>query len=112
MTEHEKGKDYAHLIQDFDKYPLILDKDDNVLSMPPIINGELTKLKEDTKNIIVDVTGTAKISYSLMEPWIDAENNARIKHWIQNKKPSAYAKDGVKKKGSLCPCGTIILREN
>ncbi|MER2013602.1 MAG: phenylalanine--tRNA ligase subunit beta [Methanobrevibacter sp.] len=58
LTEHEKGKDYAHLIQNFDKYPLIMDKDDNVLSMPPIINGELTKLKEDTKNIIVDVTGT------------------------------------------------------
>ena len=58
LTEHDKGKDYAHLIQDFDKYPLILDKDDNVLSMPPIINGELTKIKEDTKNIIVDVTGT------------------------------------------------------
>ena len=58
LTKHDKGKDYAHLIQDFDKYPLILDKDDNVLSMPPIINGELTKLKEDTKNIIVDVTGT------------------------------------------------------
>ena len=58
LTEHEKGKAYAHLIDKFDKYPLILDKDDNVLSMPPIINGELTKLKEDTKNIIVDVTGT------------------------------------------------------
>ena len=58
LTEHDKGKAYAHLIDKFDKYPLILDKDDNVLSMPPIINGELTKLKEDTKNIIVDVTGT------------------------------------------------------
>ena len=58
LTEHDKGKDYAHLIDKFDKYPLILDKDDNVLSMPPIINGELTKLKEDTENIIVDVTGT------------------------------------------------------
>lgn len=58
LTEHDKGKDYAHLIEDFDKYPLILDKDDNVLSMPPIINGELTKIKEDTRNIIVDVTGT------------------------------------------------------
>lgn len=58
LTEHDKGKDYAHLIEDFDKYPLILDKNDNVLSMPPIINGELTKIKEDTKNIIVDVTGT------------------------------------------------------
>ena len=58
LTEHDKGVDYAHLIEDFDKYPLILDKDDNVLSMPPIINGELTKIREDTKNIIVDVTGT------------------------------------------------------
>lgn len=58
LTEHDKGKDYAHLIQDFDKYPLILDNDDQVLSMPPIINGELTKLTEDTHNIIVDVTGT------------------------------------------------------
>ncbi|WP_405267042.1 phenylalanine--tRNA ligase subunit beta [Methanobrevibacter sp.] len=58
LTEHDKGKAYAHLIEKFDKYPLILDKDDNVLSMPPIINGELTKLREDTKNIIVDVTGT------------------------------------------------------
>ncbi|WP_220607642.1 phenylalanine--tRNA ligase subunit beta [Methanobrevibacter oralis] len=58
LTKHEKGVDYAHLIEDFDKYPLILDKDNQILSMPPIINGELTKLKEDTANIIVDVTGT------------------------------------------------------
>ena len=58
LTEHDKGKDYAHLLENFDKYPLILDCDDNILSMPPIINGELTKLSEDTKNIIVDVTGT------------------------------------------------------
>ena len=57
LTKHEKGKDYAHLIEKFDKYPLILDSDDNILSMPPIINGELTKIKEDTSNIIVDVTG-------------------------------------------------------
>ena len=58
LTEHDKGKAYAYLIDSFDKYPLILDKDDQVLSMPPIINGELTKIKEDTHNIIVDVTGT------------------------------------------------------
>ena len=58
LTEHDKGIAYAHLLENFDKYPLILDCDDNILSMPPIINGELTKIKEDTKNIIVDVTGT------------------------------------------------------
>ena len=58
LEHHEKGSKYSHLISQYDKYPLILDKNDNVLSMPPIINGELTKLTEDTKNILVDVTGT------------------------------------------------------
>ncbi len=58
LTHHEKGVAYAHLLEDFDKYPLILDKDNQVLSMPPIINGELTKIDENVKNIIVDVTGT------------------------------------------------------
>ena len=58
LKSHKTGEKYAHLIDQFDHYPLILDKDDQVLSMPPIINGELTKLSEDTKNIIVDVTGT------------------------------------------------------
>ncbi|MCC7562208.1 MAG: phenylalanine--tRNA ligase subunit beta [Methanobrevibacter arboriphilus] len=58
LAEHEKGSKYAKLISGFDKYPIILDKNDKVLSMPPIINGELTKLTEDTKNILVDVTGT------------------------------------------------------
>ncbi|MEA4957453.1 Phenylalanine--tRNA ligase beta subunit [bioreactor metagenome] len=58
LAEHEKGSKYAKLISKFDKYPLILDKNDNILSMPPIINGELTKLTENTENILVDVTGT------------------------------------------------------
>jgi phenylalanyl-tRNA synthetase beta chain len=58
LTEHDKGVKYAHLLEKYDMYPLIADKDNQVLSMPPIINGELTKLREDTKNIIVDVTGT------------------------------------------------------
>lgn len=58
LESHEKGSKYSHLISIYDKYPLIIDKNNNVLSMPPIINGELTKLTEDTKNIIVDVTGT------------------------------------------------------
>jgi len=57
LEEHEKGSKYAKLISSFDKYPIILDKNNNILSMPPIINGELTKLTEDTKNILVDVTG-------------------------------------------------------
>ncbi len=58
LTVHKKGKAYAHLIDKFDKYPLLMDSEDNILSMPPIINGELTKLTTGTKNLFVDVTGT------------------------------------------------------
>ncbi|NYT18225.1 MAG: phenylalanine--tRNA ligase subunit beta [Methanobacteriales archaeon] len=58
LKEHKKGQSYAHLLENFDYYPLIVDADDNVLSMPPIINGELTKLTLDTRNILIDVTGT------------------------------------------------------
>lgn len=67
LQEHKKGVKYAHLIEKFNKYPLIVDAHDNVLSMPPIINGELTKLTEDTKNILVDVTGTDEkaVNYAL-----------------------------------------------
>ncbi|MEN6592961.1 MAG: phenylalanine--tRNA ligase subunit beta, partial [Methanobacterium sp.] len=58
LENHKKGRAYAHIIDKFDKYPLLIDSEDNVLSMPPIINGELTKLTADTKNVFVDVTGT------------------------------------------------------
>lgn len=58
LTEHKKGLSYAHLLDQYDRYPLIMDSQDNILSMPPIINGELTKLTTDTRNLFVDVTGT------------------------------------------------------
>lgn len=58
LTNHKKGQSYAHLISQYHRYPLIMDSEDNILSMPPIINGELTKLTSDTRNLFVDVTGT------------------------------------------------------
>jgi phenylalanyl-tRNA synthetase beta chain len=58
LEDHKKGKKYSHLLDNFDKYPLIMDSEDNILSMPPIINGELTKLTQNTVNVLVDVTGT------------------------------------------------------
>ncbi|MFW6121075.1 MAG: phenylalanine--tRNA ligase subunit beta, partial [Petrotogales bacterium] len=44
LERHEKGINYAHLLDDFDKYPLIVDVNNNVLSFPPIINGSLTEV--------------------------------------------------------------------
>ncbi|NPA75736.1 MAG: phenylalanine--tRNA ligase subunit beta [Euryarchaeota archaeon] len=58
LTQHPKGVEYAHILAGHDKYPVILDSRGEVLSFPPIINGVLTQITPETKNIFVDMTGT------------------------------------------------------
>jgi phenylalanyl-tRNA synthetase beta chain len=58
LEEHPKGRAYAQLVRDFPRYPLIVDAHDEVLSFPPIINGELTRVTQTTRNILLDTTGT------------------------------------------------------
>ena len=53
-----KGREYGHIIRDFPRYPLLYDSKGNVLSLPPIINGILTKVTDKTRNVLLDVTGT------------------------------------------------------
>ena len=53
-----KGKEYAWTLEGAEEYPMILDAKGMVLSMPPIINGEYTRLDELTTSLFVDVTGT------------------------------------------------------
>ena len=60
LEKHDKGIAYAHLLEGKEKYPVILDSHGNVLSFPPVINGALTAVKEETKNLFIDVTGTDK----------------------------------------------------
>jgi len=60
LEKHPKGRDYAKIVRDFPLFPLIVDADDHVLSFPPIINGERTRVTIDTKNILLDTTGTDK----------------------------------------------------
>jgi phenylalanyl-tRNA synthetase beta chain len=59
LQKHEKGIDYAFILEGLDTYPLIVDVNDDVLSFPPIINGVLTTVTEETRNIFLDVTGTS-----------------------------------------------------
>lgn len=54
----QKGKEYGDIISGFSRYPLLVDSKGRVLSMPPIINSEDTKVTVDTKNLLIDVTGT------------------------------------------------------
>ncbi|BGP00231.1 phenylalanine--tRNA ligase subunit beta [Rhodotorula toruloides] len=49
---------YLHIIEDSPVYPIIYDSSRQVLSMPPIINSDRTKITLDTKNVFIDVTAT------------------------------------------------------
>jgi len=58
LQRHPAGHDYAHLLAGKSKFPVFIDADKNVLSMPPIINSQLTgKVTEKTKNIFIECSG-------------------------------------------------------
>jgi len=60
LEKHAKGIGYKHLLEKFDKYPLLCDAGGKVLSMPPIINSEDTRVTSKTRNLFIDVTGPDK----------------------------------------------------
>jgi phenylalanyl-tRNA synthetase beta chain len=57
LTDHPKGKAYAHLMEAYKQYPILIDSGGQVLSMPPIINSDETKCKIGTTRLFIDVTG-------------------------------------------------------
>ncbi len=60
-----KGREYALLLSGKNAYPLLTDRDGKVLSMPPIINSDETKVTGRTKNIFIDVTGLDEKAVSI-----------------------------------------------
>ncbi len=58
LKDHDKGREYRHLVELAPEYPLIVDRKGRVLSFPPIINSELTRISDQTKHFFIDVTGT------------------------------------------------------
>ena len=54
-----QGKKYRNLVGT--KYPMLYDSK-GVISFPPIINSERTKIDKNTTNFLIDVTGTHKES--------------------------------------------------
>ncbi|EQC40974.1 phenylalanyl-tRNA synthetase, beta subunit [Saprolegnia diclina VS20] len=51
-------KPYTDIIYDFPTYPVIYDKNQTLLSLPPIINSEHSKIKLSTKNVFIECTAT------------------------------------------------------
>lgn len=58
LTEHPKGKEYGWIIKDMQKFPLLVDDKDEVMSMAPVINSAtLGAVKVGDKDLMVELTG-------------------------------------------------------
>ncbi len=58
LQKHPKGREYAPLLAGKEKFPVFIDNDNNILSMPPIINSQLTgKITSETKDVFVECSG-------------------------------------------------------
>ncbi|KAJ5074970.1 phenylalanyl-tRNA synthetase beta chain and leucine-rich repeat-containing protein [Anaeramoeba ignava] len=53
-----KLKHFLHIIRDSPVYPVIYDSKRVVLSLPPIINGDHSKITLNTKNVFIECTAT------------------------------------------------------
>jgi phenylalanyl-tRNA synthetase beta chain len=60
LVEHPKGIEYGHIVEPHPLWPILLDSKGNVLSFPPIINSnDLGRITPQTRNVLVEVTGTS-----------------------------------------------------
>lgn len=59
IERHPKGIAYGGIVTPHDRWPILIDSMGKVLSFPPIINSrEIGEVKPDTKNVLIEVTGT------------------------------------------------------
>lgn len=58
LSDLEVGKKYSSLLKDFNHYPTIADRNNQILSFPPIINSSTTKINDKSNNLLIEITGT------------------------------------------------------
>src|SRR5919205_1765500 len=51
------GEEYGHILRGVERYPIVVDSKDDVLALPPIVNGNTTKISTDTNNLFIEITG-------------------------------------------------------
>lgn len=58
LNQHPSGREYGFLLEGLEKYSVFVDSNNEILSMPPIINSEKTgKINEGTKDIFIECSG-------------------------------------------------------
>lgn len=58
LEQHPKGKEYGHLLEGKSSYPIFLDSQKTILSIPPIINSDHTgKITVRTRDLFIECSG-------------------------------------------------------
>lgn len=58
LRTHPAGREYGHLLEGKEKFPIFVDANDKILSMPPIINSEeVGRITEKTKDVFIECSG-------------------------------------------------------
>jgi phenylalanyl-tRNA synthetase beta chain len=58
LNQHPAGREYANLLKGKEIFPIFQDANNEILSMPPIINSHKTgKIQESTKEIFIECSG-------------------------------------------------------
>ena len=58
LSDLEVGKKYSSLLKNLHQYPTIADRNNQILSFPPIINSNNTKINDKSNNLLLEITGT------------------------------------------------------
>ena len=57
LREDPKLAKYLYLLEGKERYPVMMDSNGIIMSLPPIINSQHTKMTLNTHNVLLDVTG-------------------------------------------------------
>ena len=57
LTDHPTGRTYADVVEGYGRMPAIYD-DIGLFSFPPIINGRRTEVTTDSRDLLIEMTGT------------------------------------------------------
>ena len=60
LKDDPKLGKYLYLFEGKEKYPVMMDSNGVIMSLPPIINSQHTKMTLNTHNVLLDITGTDK----------------------------------------------------
>lgn len=65
LSQHPTGREYGHLMERWERFPVFIDAKNIIMSMPPIINSHIVgKIDESTKDVFIEATG---VDYELLK---------------------------------------------